>query len=65
MINRIGIAALWLLGALAVFVGINNNDPYLIKMRGPGNVAMTIAGIVIVIALIRSGYWRRSIAGSC
>ena len=61
MINRIGIAALWLLGALAVFVGINNFDPYLIKMRGAGNVALTVAGIVIVIALIRRGYWRRSI----
>jgi beta-N-acetylhexosaminidase len=62
MINRIGIAALWLFGALAVFVSINKNDPYLIAMRGTGNVALAIAGVVVVIALIRRGYWRRSIA---
>ena len=62
MINLIGIAALWLFGALSVFVGINKNDPYLIAMRGPGNVALAIMGVVVVIALIRRGCWRRSIA---
>jgi beta-N-acetylhexosaminidase len=62
MINRIGIAALWLFGALSVFAGINKSDPYLIAMRGTGNVALAILGVVVVIALIRRGYWRRSIA---
>jgi beta-N-acetylhexosaminidase len=62
MVNRIGIAALWLFGALSVFVGINSNDPYLIAVRGTGNVALVIVGVVVVIALIRRGYWRRSIA---
>jgi len=27
MINRIGIAALWLFGALSVFVGVNKTIP--------------------------------------
>jgi len=62
MINRIGTAALWLFGALAVFAGINKNDPYLIAMRGTGNLALAIMGIGVVIVLIRRGYWRRSIA---
>jgi beta-N-acetylhexosaminidase len=62
MVNRIGIVALWFFGALSVFVGINSNDPYLIAMRGTGNVALVIVGVVVVIALIRRGYWRRSIA---
>jgi beta-N-acetylhexosaminidase len=61
MINRIG-TALWFFGALSVFVGINKNDPYLIAMRGTGNAALAIMGVVVVIALIRRGYWRRSTA---
>ena len=31
-------------------------------MRGAGNVALAITGVVVVIALIRRGCWRRSIA---
>ncbi|MBR1120014.1 glycoside hydrolase family 3 protein [Bradyrhizobium lablabi] len=61
MINRIGIAALWLLGLLFVFVGINKNDPYLVALRGTGNVALVIAGIAVVAVLIRRGHWRRGI----
>lgn len=62
MINGIGITALWFFGALSVFAGFNKNDPYLIAMRGTGNVALAIMGIVVVIVLIRRGYWRWSIA---
>ena len=57
MIKRIGIAALWLLGLLFVFAGINKNDPYLVPLRGPGNAALVVASVVVVIALIRQSSW--------
>jgi hypothetical protein len=64
MINRIGIAALWLLGLACVFAAINKNDPYLISLRGAGNIALAVASVVISAVLIRRGYWRRrGIAG--
>lgn len=62
MIRYIAIAALWLLGALFVFVGINKNDPYLIALRGTGNVALFIACVTMTLVLIRRGYRQRGIA---
>jgi beta-N-acetylhexosaminidase len=59
MINRIGIATLWFFGLLFVFAGINKNDPYLISLRGTGNVALAVTGISVSVALIRRGYWCR------
>src|SRR5258707_509622 len=50
MINRLGIAALWFFGLTFVFAAINKNDPYLISLRGAGNVALAIASIVIYVA---------------
>jgi beta-N-acetylhexosaminidase len=58
MINRIGIAALWLFGLLFVFEGINKNDPYLIALRGTGNAVLAVVSIVIAVTLIRRGYLR-------
>jgi hypothetical protein len=46
MISRIGIAALWLLGLAVVFAAINKNDPYLISLRGAGNVALAVTSLV-------------------
>jgi len=64
MINRIGMAALWLFGLTFVFAAINKNDPYLIALRGPGNIMLFVASVCVVIALIRCGYWRsQGIAG--
>jgi len=48
IINRIGIAALWLLGLACVFAAINKNDPYLISLRGPGNIALAVASVPAV-----------------
>ena len=61
MIRYTSIAALWLFGAMFVFVGINKNDPYLIALRGTGNVALFIACVTMAFVLIRRGYWQRGI----
>jgi hypothetical protein len=57
-------ARTWFAGLIFVFVSANKNDPYLISLRGPGNIGLFVVSIVTFIALIRCGYWRgRGLAG--
>jgi beta-N-acetylhexosaminidase len=63
ILKRIGFILVWLAGAVLIFAAVNKNDPYLILLRGPGNVALAMASIVVVAVLIRRGAWRRSVAG--
>jgi beta-N-acetylhexosaminidase len=63
IIKRIGIILIWFAGLIFVFAAANKNDPYLISMRGPGNVALAMVSIAMLIVLIWRGYWRRGIAG--
>jgi beta-N-acetylhexosaminidase len=41
-----------------VFAAVNKNDPYLIALRGSGNIALFLASIGTLAALIHRGYWR-------
>jgi beta-N-acetylhexosaminidase len=59
IIKRSGIVLLWLAGLVLVFVGINDNDPYLVPLRGSGNIVLAVASVAIVVALIGAGCWRR------
>ena len=63
ILKCIGIILVWLAGPVLIFVSVNKNDPYLILLRGPGNIVLATASIVAVAILIRRGYWRRGIAG--
>lgn len=64
MINRTRLSALWFFGLAFLFAAINKNDPYLISLRGAGNVALAATSIVICVAMVRRGYWRgQRIAG--
>jgi beta-N-acetylhexosaminidase len=63
IIKRIGAILIWLAGMVFVFAAANKNDPYLISMRGPGNIILAVASIAAFIVLIRCGYWRRGISG--
>lgn len=55
---------LWIVGLVFVLVGINSNDPYLVPMRGMGNLLLVIASGAVVLMLLRLGGWRgRSWAG--
>jgi beta-N-acetylhexosaminidase len=63
LLKRIGIILVWLAAPVLIFVSINKNDPYLILLRGPGNIGLATASIVAVAILIRRGYWRRGMAG--
>ncbi|MDN3275872.1 glycoside hydrolase family 3 N-terminal domain-containing protein [Frankia sp. RB7] len=61
-LRRIGLILLWLAAPLLAFAAANKNDPYLVPMRGVGNIALVIASIAIAILLLRRGRWR-SLAG--
>ena len=61
--KRVGIILIWLAGPGLIFAAVNKNDPYLISLRGPGNIILATASIVTVVILIRRGYWGRGIAG--
>jgi len=63
ILKRIGIILVWLAGPVAIFAAANRNDPYLISLRGPGNIVLATASIIAVVVLIRRGYWRRGVAG--
>ena len=57
MIKRVGAALLWPLALALLFVGFNKSDPYLIALRGIGNVAVAAISVAVAIVLIRRGYW--------
>ncbi|SEN53090.1 glycoside hydrolase family 3 N-terminal domain-containing protein [Bradyrhizobium sp. OK095] len=59
---RIGLILLWLAAPLVAFAAANKNDPYLVPLRGAGNIALVVASLAIVIVLLRRGRWR-TIAG--
>ncbi|WP_038935649.1 glycoside hydrolase family 3 N-terminal domain-containing protein [Bradyrhizobium japonicum] len=61
-LGRIGLVLLWLAAPLVAFAAANKNDPYLVPLRGAGNLALVAASLAIVILLLRRGRWR-TIAG--
>jgi beta-N-acetylhexosaminidase len=56
--NRIGLILLWLAAPLVAFAAANKNDPYLLVLRGAGNIALVVTSIVIVVVLLHRGRWR-------
>ncbi|OAF05214.1 beta-hexosaminidase [Bradyrhizobium centrolobii] len=58
IIRRIGLILLWLAAPLFAFAAANKNDPYLIMLRGAGNIALVAVSIIIVAVLLRRGHWR-------
>lgn len=61
-LRRIGLILLWLAAPLVAFAAANKNDPYLLVLRGAGNIALIVASLTIIVVLLRRGRWR-TIAG--
>ena len=61
--KRTGVVLIWLAGLAFVFAAANKNDPYLISMRGPGNIILAAVSVATLVALIGRGCWRRGSAG--
>jgi beta-N-acetylhexosaminidase len=57
-LRRIGLVLLWLAAPVVAFASANKNDSYLVPLRGAGNVALVATSIVIIVVLLRRGYWR-------
>ncbi|MBR0776316.1 glycoside hydrolase family 3 protein [Bradyrhizobium diazoefficiens] len=58
-LRRTGLILLWLAAPVAAFTAFNKNDPYLLALRGAGNVALVLACIAIVMVLLRRGHGRQ------
>ncbi|MGY8668125.1 glycoside hydrolase family 3 N-terminal domain-containing protein [Bradyrhizobium sp. UFLA05-109] len=58
--RRIGLILLWLAPLALAFAAANKNDPYLILLRGAGNIALVVLSIAIAIVIFRRGHWRRA-----
>ena len=59
IIKRSRTVPLWLAALLLLFAGLNTNDPYMVPLRGTGNIALVVTSLAIVLALIRRGIWVR------
>ncbi|MBR0740243.1 glycoside hydrolase family 3 protein [Bradyrhizobium liaoningense] len=57
-LKRFGLIQLWVAAPLAAFAAANKNDPYLLVLRGAGNIVLVVASVLIVIVLLRRGRWR-------
>ncbi|CAN7423889.1 glycoside hydrolase family 3 protein [Bradyrhizobium sp. LjRoot220] len=64
IIKRFGVVLVWFAGPAFVFAAANKNDPYLIALRGAGNIVLVVVSVTVLACLIRGGLWRRpGIAG--
>jgi beta-N-acetylhexosaminidase len=64
ILGRIGIILAWFAGPVCVFAAANKNDPYLIALRGPGNIVLAASSMAVLLVLIRRGYFsKRGIPG--
>ena len=57
-LGRIGLILLWLAAPVVAFAVANKNDPYLVPLRGAGNLVLVVASLAIVIVLLHKGRWR-------
>ncbi|MBP1095967.1 glycoside hydrolase family 3 N-terminal domain-containing protein [Bradyrhizobium diazoefficiens] len=57
-LRRIGLILLWLAAPVVALAAANKNDPYLVPLRGAGNIVLVVASIAIVMLLLRRGRWR-------
>ena len=62
MLRRIGKLALWLLALFLILIAVNSNEPYLVRLRGAGHIALVLVAIGIPSAMLYRGAWRGGIA---
>jgi beta-N-acetylhexosaminidase len=58
--KRFGLFLAWLIGLLFTFIGVCHNAPFLLSLRGPGNLIVLVSCLVVVACLSKWGYWRRA-----
>jgi len=66
ILKRLAVIPVWFIGTAFIFAAANKNDPYLIALRGPGNIALVVMSLVALLVLIRRDYRNRpGISGNC
>lgn len=64
MIKRAGVVASWFVALALIVVTANSNEPYLVHLRGAGDLALVAVSAAVCVLLLRQGAWRNgSIAG--
>ncbi|MGJ4928447.1 glycoside hydrolase family 3 N-terminal domain-containing protein [Bradyrhizobium sp. HKCCYLS2038] len=63
MLGRIRTLVLWILALVFIFVTLNSNEPYLVRLRGPGHAALFVVGFAAPLLLLLNGRWHRGIGG--
>ena len=59
MLTRLATIALWCLAPILIFVSANLYDPYLVLIRGWGDVALAVGELAGIAVVVGCGYWRR------
>jgi beta-N-acetylhexosaminidase len=62
MLKRLATIALWCVAPILIFVSANLYDPYLVMIRGWGDVALLTGEVVGLGVVLGCGYWRRGVA---
>src|SRR5277367_1006176 len=50
----------WLIGLAFTFAAVCKNDPFLVSLRGMGNLVIVVSSLVVIAYLTRRGYWKRA-----
>jgi beta-N-acetylhexosaminidase len=59
MLTRLATIALWCVAPILIFVSANLYDPYLVLIRGWGDVALAVGELAGIAVVLSCGYWRR------
>jgi beta-N-acetylhexosaminidase len=50
----------WLIGLAFTLAAICRNGPFLVSLRGSGNLIIVVSSLVVIAFLTRRGYWKRA-----
>ena len=58
ILKRLGLLCLWVSGILLLVLGLKKNDPVLLALRGPGNLAICLVSLAVAALLLWRRGWR-------
>jgi beta-N-acetylhexosaminidase len=63
--KRFGLFLLWVTGIAFTFAAVFKNHPFLLSLRGSGDVVVSLSSLVVVAVLSRWGCWKRAGFAGC
>ncbi len=58
--KRLGLFLAWLIGLAFTFAAVCKNGPFLVSLRGTGNLIIVASSLVVIGYLTRREYWKRA-----